>query len=157
MNHVNEKILIKRSISTFFSESEDILPAKFSTNLKHLLYNITNIVTVSYEDRIEVEIETYRPGLIIGKGGRVINALKAFVNNDVETDKIIEFGIKENKFWFYEELQNEGKTDIECAMEWWNGLEEVTKEQYCYKYFALCRRPNNLTGSEIEYIWKKTL
>ena len=64
-----------------------------------LCYAITNVTVYKYGicGEIAVKIETYRPGLLIGKGGQLINRLQAFIEQ--KTKQKIKMEISECKLW----------------------------------------------------------
>lgn len=59
---------------------------------------ITYIKVFKDEDKITLEIETHRPGILIGKGGRFINGLEDFLKEELDED--IKIDLKECKLWY---------------------------------------------------------
>lgn len=86
-NEVDSR-LIRRDISSYFYGEYDQSVISFFTNIRVLEYN----------HKFVVEITTHRPGLLIGKGGKTVDALKEFLNKG-DLPKKIEIDIKESKMW----------------------------------------------------------
>lgn len=74
-----------------------ILKLFFEDNSTGVLYTITNINVFKGHEHIIVEITTHRPGLIIGKGGRTIDALTEKLTKELEMPVKIE--LTEDKMW----------------------------------------------------------
>jgi len=60
--------------------------------------SITSIKVFKQRDGISIEIETHRPGLLIGKAGKIIDELRDFIKED--TKENIHFSIKECMLWY---------------------------------------------------------
>lgn len=62
------------------------------------LYSITNITsTYNSSGKLVVTITTHRPGMIIGKGGKRLNALQTWLEFDLVTD--VKVQLEESKLW----------------------------------------------------------
>lgn len=59
--------------------------------------SITYVKTFKQGDEIIIEIETHRPGLLIGKAGRFIDGLTGYLEE--ETKQNIKIDLKECKLW----------------------------------------------------------
>lgn len=75
-----------------------ILKLFFEDSSTGVLYTITNINVFKGHEHIIVEITTHRPGLIIGKGGRTIDALTERLTKELETPVKIE--LTEDQMWY---------------------------------------------------------
>lgn len=64
---------------------------------KELCISTTYIKAFKHKENIIVEIETHRPGLLIGKGGSFINELKIFIEE--KTNQKISIELRESKLW----------------------------------------------------------
>jgi ribosomal protein S3 len=60
---------------------------------------IQDIIVKEYRDRTVVEIYSDRPGLIIGKGGKVLNSLGDFVATFNTDSKQFLISLKDSEFW----------------------------------------------------------
>lgn len=79
---------VRRLINQFF-ENEDIYRPRLE---------ITDVVVKNKKLFIEITITLVRPGLLIGKQGRTIDALKEYLEKLLE--KFVEIKIKESKIWW---------------------------------------------------------
>ena len=68
--------LIRSVIYKYFNSTEE----SYSNNV---LYTIANITITRLDLNYTVIIESYRPGLIIGKGGETIDELQELIQSDV--------------------------------------------------------------------------
>jgi ribosomal protein S3 len=59
---------------------------------------ISYVKVFKHKEKIILEIETHRPGLLIGKAGTFIDNLQKFV--ELETNQKIKIDLRENKTWF---------------------------------------------------------
>jgi len=64
---------------------------------KYILNFITEVKTYKEKGKIIIDIETHRPGLLIGKGGRTINGLKDYIERETKTQ--IKFKLRECTLW----------------------------------------------------------
>lgn len=65
-------------------------------------FEITDISFLEYPHKVEMLITLARPGILIGIGGRTIDAIKYYLNNVHSKDfdnKPILINIKESKLW----------------------------------------------------------
>lgn len=69
----------------------------FRMNLWNYETTITSVKVFKEKDKLTIEIESHRPGLLIGKAGRFIVGLQTFIEE--ETKENIHFSIKECKLW----------------------------------------------------------
>jgi len=60
--------------------------------------SITYVKTFKHGDKIIVEIETHRPGLLIGKAGHFIDGLNEYLEE--QTKQNIKINLKESKLWY---------------------------------------------------------
>ena len=81
---------VRRSIRTFF-EGADL-------NVSILSMGITDVSVKLGKEKIEIVIVLERPGLLIGKGGKTIDALEQHLKDGYQTDVLI--GVKESKLWY---------------------------------------------------------
>lgn len=79
---------------------------------EHQSVLITHIKVFKHKKRIIVEIETHRPGLLIGKGGKFIDELKDFVEDN--TKQKIEIDLRESKLWM--NLYDNKTIDLEVGI-----------------------------------------
>lgn len=95
IDYYNQKIKIdskqvRRIMYLFFDDSiEDIITK--------ILNTITSINVFKGHEYVTVEITTHRPGLLIGKGGRTIDALTERLTKELEIPVKIE--LTEDKMW----------------------------------------------------------
>jgi len=69
----------------------------FRLNYWNYTTQITQVKTFRQNNQVIVEIESHRPGLLIGKGGRFMDGLQKFIEE--ETNENIKLRIKECKLW----------------------------------------------------------
>ena len=56
---------------------------------------------IEKENELEISLLTNYPGIIIGKAGKDINALRKWVSDDLKIEKNIVITIRENKLWYF--------------------------------------------------------
>ena len=79
---------VKRSINQFF-QNEDIIRQSLE---------ITNVIIRQTKKKLTITITLERPGLIIGKGGKIIDSLKKYLEMLYEIE--ITILILESKLWY---------------------------------------------------------
>lgn len=86
-NEIDSRVF-RRQISNYFYEeyNSDIISC------------FTDVKVFDYKSKFILQITTQRPGILIGKGGHTIDALKGFLNNG-QFSKPIEIDLKESKMW----------------------------------------------------------
>jgi len=82
MNYFNLEIKVdsksvKRSMYIYFEDNE-----------WHYKTTITRIEVYKKKDSLRIVIETHMPGMLLGKGGRFIDGLIAFLKEDLKCENI---------------------------------------------------------------------
>lgn len=92
---------IKSSFRIFFEGCYEF-DQFYETYISIGTFGITDIQFSEYPHKVEMLITLERPGILIGKGGRTIDAIKEYLN-DLHSKKFdnkpIEINIKESKLW----------------------------------------------------------
>lgn len=63
-------------------------------------YGISDIKSRCMFDTVEVEITTFRPGIVIGKRGATIDRIKSALKEELKT-KTVKITLKENYLWHW--------------------------------------------------------
>lgn len=80
--------IFRRQISYYFYEDFNY----------DIISNITEVKVFEEKSKFILKITTHRPGILIGRGGSTIDALKNWLNNG-EFSKPVEIDIQESKMW----------------------------------------------------------
>jgi predicted RNA-binding protein Jag len=95
MEHSEEKKL-KQLFRLYFEGCELAgMPAKEHCSV--ITFGITNLGFKKFKDRIKMTITLERPGLLIGKAGKTIDGLTAYLTR--LSDFPVKIEIKESKLW----------------------------------------------------------
>lgn len=92
----DETYRLKNLFRIFFEGAYEAMPI-YEYGFPVSKLEITDLSFVFGEKEIEMTITLCRPGLLIGKGGRTIDALEEFFNSDKE--KPIKIKIVESNLW----------------------------------------------------------
>jgi len=87
--NINLVALIKQSMVNYYNDN----------NYTDCISRINSIVVSETKKEIIIEITAYRVGLLIGKGGRIIDGLKNWIETTNEIKKPIKIRMFECKLW----------------------------------------------------------
>lgn len=97
-NQLDLELVDSTSIRKYIYEFYQIIH-----EMPSILMTITSVKVYKSKstNKITVELITHRPGLIIGKGGRFINELILFIQNELEIDDpdLFELKLDEPDLW----------------------------------------------------------
>lgn len=80
--------IFRRQISYYFYEDFNY----------DIISTITEVKVFEEKSKFILKITTHRPGILIGRGGKTIDALRNWLNNG-EFSKPVEIDLQESKLW----------------------------------------------------------
>ena len=80
--------LFRKYVSLYFYEEYN----------SEIISCFTDVKIFEEKTKFTLQITTHRPGILIGKGGRTIDALKEYLNKG-QFPKPVQIDIKESKMW----------------------------------------------------------